>query len=257
MKNMRFSTYGGILMAGSLALGLQAQDASAWSAGGSLIGGVGRTSSAAGLKSGLNLWGGYGFKTDVGDVLLRPGLGLTLLMGSNVKGVPYNADYVAIGNQGSGWPEDPSLPGTAVKHELTGIQVLCDAIIPIFENKAKLILGLSLNSYSVKFSGGRAATFDGSGNVIDAGVYSPIDLDSAHYDVQEGSGLIRSGNPNGTKTVPGQKFGFRVGFEYTVTKNLGIQMMFQQTELGRMLSEAGQLQTIQPAWLELGVSYHF
>lgn len=237
MKNSRSIAYGALLLTAMVSTGLRAQDATGFSAGASLLTGVGHTADLAGVKSGVNVWGAYTIKTE-GGYNVRPGLAINNLIGSGVSGVAANADDLASAGEGY------NVPGSSLKHTFTSVQVFSDFVVPIFDNKANWIIGLSLSKYSVKVSGARA------------GEYSPFDLDAATRNDGSGS-VVRSGNANGTVSVPGYKFGLRVGFDYKINKQLSVQCLLQQTELGRIWGQPTQLPTLNPAWLEVGVNYHF
>jgi hypothetical protein len=84
-----------------------------------------------------------------------------------------------------------------------------------------------------------------------------VGLDHAHYDDDGNGGVVRSGDPNGSFSVPGLKFGLRIGLEYAYTKNLTGHVLFQVTELGRMVSIPSAISTVNPSWFDLGVSYRF
>jgi len=237
MKNSRFFACGALLLTAIASTGLQAQDAAGFSVGASLLTGAGHTDTLAGVKSGVNVWAGYTFKTEAG-YNFRPGIAINSLIGSGVPGVKADADDLISANS------PYTVPGSSLKHTFTSVQVFSDFVVPIFNNKANWIIGLSLSKYKVEVSGARA------------GEYSPLDLDAANRNNDSGS-VLRSGNANGTVSVPGYKFGLRLGFDYKITKQLAVQCLLQQTELGRIYGQATQLPTLNPAWLEFGVSYRF
>ncbi len=237
MKNSRTIAYGALLLTAMVTTGLQAQDTKGFSVGASLLGGVGNTYDAIDANSGFNVWAGYTVKTDMG-FSFRPGIGYNTLIGGSVLGVPTNADDLAAA--GSSY----TIPGSNLKHTLTSVQVFTDFIVPIFNNRADWIIGLSLSKYHVKVSGAQA------------GQYSPVDLDAATRDDSSGS-VLRTGDANGTVSVPGYKFGLRAGIDYKFNKQFSLQVLFQQTELGRIYGRPTQLPTLNPAWIEVGASYKF
>jgi len=61
---------------------------------------------------------------------------------------------------------------------------------------------------------------------------------------------------NSFDQVMGTKLGVRLGMEYRILPNLSASLLLQQTELGSNNNESHKL-NITPAWLELGVKYHF
>ena len=238
MKNLRSSAYAALLLA-MVSTGLQAQDAG-WGVSADLLTGAGRTNSAAGIKSGLTLSGSYTFETSNG-FNVRPGIALNYLIGSGVTGVAPNADAILDTDATGSY----TVPGSSIKHTITGVQVFGDLLIPIFDKRADWILGLSVNKYSVKVSG------------APAGAYSPIDIDAGARAYDDNGDVVRTGNANGTVSIPSYKMGFRTGFDYKINKNLAIQALLQMTELGRAISMPTQVPTLQPAWVEIGVSYKF
>jgi hypothetical protein len=235
MNKLRFSACAALLT-GAMSMGLQAQEAGP-SVGASLLTGAGRTSDVVGLKSGLTLSAAYTFETSQG-IKVRPGFSLGMLVGSGVQGVTADADDRAANNV------PYNIPGSSLKHTFNNIQLSSDILVPIFNNRANWIIGLSLNKYSVKVSGAAK------------GQYSPVDLDAATRSDATGS-VVRTGDANGTTTIPGYKFGLRAGVDYKLNSNVSLQVLFQQTEMGRIFAKQGQLPTLNPAWLEFGVNYRF
>jgi hypothetical protein len=239
MKNLRSSAYAALLLA-MASTGLMAQD-SGFGASAAYIYGTGRTESMAGVKAGLALSGHYTIATSNGyDV--RAGIGLNFLIGSGVEGVDANADAESRTNT------NYMVAGSSLKHSFTNGQAFADVVVPIFDKRGDWILGLSVNKYSVKVSGAP----DGA-----HAAYSPFDLDAATRTLDDNGNLVRSGSANGSTSVPGLKLGLRLGADYKFTKNLSAQVLFQTTELGRITSLAGQLPTMNPSWLEFGITYKF
>jgi hypothetical protein len=240
MKNLRSSAYAALLLA-LASMGLQAQD-SGFGVSAAFLTGAGRTESQAGVKSGLALAGHYTIPTSNGyDV--RAGFAANLLIGSGVEGVDATADADAAGGA------NYMVPGSSIKHQFTNIQVFGDVVVPIYDKHADWIIGLSVNKYMLKVSGAP----DGA-----HAAYSPFDLDAATRSIDPNTGaLIRTGSANGSVTIPGVKLGVRMGADYHFSKNLSAQVLFQATELGRITSLSGQLPTLNPAWLEFGVTYKF
>ena len=243
MNKTRALKTAGLLLAGVLSLA--AQD-SGWQASGALSLPVGTAHDQMGLTLGIHFTAGYEFKTESGYGF-RPGFGIGYFNGKGVTGVTADADAQINGASASGVPLDPStylVAGSSLTHKLTQIQIMMDSLIPI-TNKTKLVVGLSLNKYQVKVS------------AAPAGAYSPVGLDAAQYADDGQGGLVRSGNANGSASIPGIKFGLRLGFEHAFSKQWSGNLLFQQTELGRMVSKASALPTVNPAWLEFGFSYRF
>jgi hypothetical protein len=104
--------------------------------------------------------------------------------------------------------------------------------------KLAVVAGLSLNTYSM--------TRTGEENRTDA-----LDVDH-HFPVGDAKGV---------------KFGFRLGLDYRLDKAWSLELMLQQTELaGKDLTgdvkapdgtELVRQGAINPAWLQLGVTYRF
>ena len=249
MTNMRALKTAGMLLAGILTL--SAQD-SGWSVNGSLALPVGTAHDAMGLNLGVRVGGAYDFKTSDGYTF-RPGLIISSFRGSSVTGVQAGADNAyetAAQGQTAVDPTTVYTTGSSVKTTLMQTELVGDLVIPT-TSSINVILGLSVSKYTGNFSGGSAAT------ATSPGAYSPVDLDKATYTPDGNGGLVRSGNPNGSFSIPGLKLGIRAGIEYTFNKQLSGQLLYQQTELGRMVSDPGALNTVNPSTFEIGVVYKF
>lgn len=126
-----------------------------------------------------------------------------------------------------------SMPGkdwNGLKTSLTLLQLHGDLVLDGPGTAWHPVLGMSLNHYSM--------SRNGTENLLD-----PLDKDH-HFPVRD---------------VKGMKIGLRLGLDYTVSRNVGLELMFQQTELaGKDLTDpmvrAGG---INPAWLEFNVRYRF
>lgn len=113
-----------------------------------------------------------------------------------------------------------------------------DIFLSLGSESVRGLFGLSVNFYS--------ATFDGTENTADRG-----DVEH-HFPF---------------KNCSGAKLGYRIGFDFAVSKNVTTELLFQQTELaGSDLSEQTSLTNatpfvrrggINPSWLQFGVRYHF
>jgi len=134
-----------------------------------------------------------------------------------------------------------AMPGKerfGLKTSLTLIQLHQDLYLDTPNPKLRGLVGLSLNSYAMSTSG--------SENTLDA-----LDLDH-HFPMHD---------------VKGVKLGFRIGLDYRFSGSWSMELLLQQTELaGKNLS--GDIQApdgtplvrqggINPAWIQLGVTYHF
>jgi len=238
-----------VLLVGGLSLA--AQDTQ-WQANAGLALPVGSANSMMGLSAGLQIGGAYEIKTTSGYAF-RPGVNFTFFGNSAKSGVVSDADSIVLSNgEGTAAQAMPYNTPETVKQGLSGFQFVTDFLVPIY-GKSNFLVGLSLNKYSEKMSGGRAA---GTNGANDMGVYSPVGIDSATY-LFDGTSETRMGNPNGSASVPGVKWGIRVGFESECTKNWSYHIIFQQTELGRMTSNASALPDVNPAWFEIGATYKF
>jgi len=134
-----------------------------------------------------------------------------------------------------------SMPGKenfGLKTSLTLAQVHGDLFVKTPCPGLRALVGLSLNTYSMSRTG--------TENADDA-----LDIDH-HFPIGDAKGV---------------KFGFRLGLEYQLTPKWALELLLQQTELaGKDLSgdvkapdgtELVRQGPINPAWLQLGVTYRF
>lgn len=134
-----------------------------------------------------------------------------------------------------------SFPGkdwNGLKTSLTLVQLHGDLLLPIRSLHGYGIVGASLNSYSMSESG----TED---------TEDPTDINQ-HFPIRDAKGV---------------KMGLRLGLGFTLASHLALEATFQQTELaGKDLSgdtvapdgtELVRQGAINPAWLQLGVTYRF
>lgn len=188
-------------MLGLLALPLAAQSTN-FSAGGGLIHGLDSYKKAVNATTGLNLNVGYDTSVYKSGIPARISLGVGLMPGKEQNGL---------------------------KTSLTLVQLAGDLLIQTDVQGLQGVVGLSLNSYSAKFSG----------------YESPAASDvEHHFPFHDAKGL---------------KGGLRFGVEYAFNARWNGQALLQATELaGRqrfdpLIREGG----INPAWLEIGVRYKF
>jgi len=125
-----------------------------------------------------------------------------------------------------------ALPGkelNGLKTSLTLTQAHGDLVMGGTEGGVRLLLGLSLNAYQMSKSGTESS--------------DPMDVDH-HFPIRDASGL---------------KLGLRLGLAYAINRSWSTELLFQQTELaGKDLTDPLRRQgAINPAWLELGLRYHF
>lgn len=133
------------------------------------------------------------------------------------------------------------MPGSeryGLKTSLFLAQVHGDLFIATASPKLWAVAGLSLNTYSMSRSGTEDAD-------------DALDVDH-HFPVGDAKGV---------------KFGFRLGLDYRMSRAWSLELMLQQTELaGKDLTgdvkapdgtELVRQGPINPAWLQLGVTYRF
>lgn len=188
-------------MLGLLALPLAAQSTN-FSAGGALIYGLDSYKKAVNNTTGLTLNLGYDTSVYKSGIPARLTFGVGLMPGKERNGL---------------------------KTSLTLIQLAGDILIQTEVEGLRGIVGLSVNSYSAKFSG----------------YESPAVFDAEHhFPFRDAKGL---------------KGGVRLGLEYSFSKRWSGQALLQTTELaGRqrydpLIRQGG----INPAWLEFGARYRF
>jgi hypothetical protein len=123
----------------------------------------------------------------------------------------------------------PGKERDGLKTSLTLYQVSGDLVIQTSIPSLSGVVGVSVNSYSASFSGVESQTAD----------------DTVHHFP--------------FKNCKGIKGGLRLGLEYSFTKHLSGDLLFQQTELaGQVASDSfKRAGGINPAWLQLGLSYKF
>ncbi|MDR2697993.1 MAG: hypothetical protein LBB40_05915 [Holophagales bacterium] len=119
------------------------------------------------------------------------------------------------------------------KVSLAGLQANIDIVVPIGKTYLSLITGASVNTWFKSVSG--RDTFDPSMN----------------------------NNVSGIVDNPFGKLGFRFGLEYIMDSQFSVSALFQMTELGTDneflkggAPDRGR-QTVNPAWVQLGLSYKF
>jgi hypothetical protein len=133
-----------------------------------------------------------------------------------------------------------SMPGSewnGLKTSLTLAQLHGDLILDGPGVAWHPVLGLSVNHYGMKRTGVE--------NLGDPDVNPDGYLDHDHHFP--------------VRDVKGLKIGFRLGLDYSVSRNVELELMFQQTELaGKDLTDP-QVRAggINPAWFEFNVRYRF
>ena len=184
-----------------LALPLAAQSTT-FSAGGGLIYGLDSYKKAVNNTLGLNLNLGYDTSVYKSGIPARITFGVGLMPGKERNGL---------------------------KTSLTLFQLAGDILIQTEVQGLRGVVGLSVNSYSAKFSGYESpAVFDAEN----------------HFPFRDAKGL---------------KGGVRLGLEYSFSKRWSGQALLQATELaGRqrydpLIRQGG----INPSWLEFGARYRF
>ncbi|MFN7958864.1 MAG: hypothetical protein U0P46_11165 [Holophagaceae bacterium] len=186
---------------GLLALPLAAQSTNV-SGGAALIYGLDSYKKAVNSTAGLTLNLGYDTSVYKTDIPARVTFGVSLMPGKERNGL---------------------------KTSLTLFQLAGDILIQTEVQGLRGVVGLSVNSYSAKFSG----------------LESPAVFDAEHhFPFRDAKGL---------------KGGVRLGLEYVFSKRWSGQVLLQATELaGRqrydpLIRQGG----INPAWLEFGARYRF
>jgi hypothetical protein len=188
--------------------------------GGGLLGALDSTKTVTHSTLGFNVTGGADFRAADGTYGFRPGVAIYVLPGSTQDGV---------------------------KTSLTNFQVYGDVV---FDSGIK----------NLSFSGGLSVQRWYYKTTADAGVVSPLGFDDKGF-------------------LNGTKLGLRLGVEYRFSKSFTAELLFQQTELGSKDGDAkgnvyssngnfppptpaqeGALingTNTNPAWLQVGVKYHF
>jgi hypothetical protein len=195
-----------------------AGDGPTWNLGGALINQLDSAKAITNSSMGFSVTGAADWKTGQ-DYIIRTGLGLNFLPGST-------------------W-NDPGWSYDGVKTSLTGVQLFGDLHIPTGMKDLHLVAGLSLQQWRFNTSKPAAST-------------SPI---------QNTSSDPTSG------TIQGPKFGMRLGLDWRFNAKWSGEFLIQQTELGnwnqsdvaRGYKEKGVefLTNENPAWIQVGVRYHF
>ena len=186
---------------GLLALPLAAQSTH-FSAGGALILGLDSYKKAVNNSTGLTLNLGYDTELYKSGVPARVTFGVGLMPGKELNGL---------------------------KTSLTLFQLAGDLLVNTEVQGLRGVIGLSVNSYSARFSGQESP--------------SVYDVDH-HFPFRDAKGI---------------KGGLRLGLEYTFSPRWTGQALLQTTELaGRqrydpLIRRGG----INPAWLEFGMRYQF
>lgn len=186
---------------GLLALPALAQS-SPFTVGGSLIYGLDSYKKAVNANTGLTLNAGYDATLLKSGVPARVSFGISLMPGKELNGL---------------------------KTSLTLYQLAGDILVDTGISDLRGIIGLSVNSYTAKFSGYESPSVN--------------DVDH-HFPFRDAKGL---------------KGGLRFGLEYAFNRGWSGQALLQTTELaGRqrydpLIRRGG----INPAWFEFGVRYRF
>ncbi len=187
------------------------------SLGGSAILALDGLKKATNNSFGVSFTGGYETTFYKSDVPLRLSASLALMPGSETS---YNLKSGTLTASGS------------LKTSLTLLQASGDVLITTSNPALRGIAGLSISSYSLTTNGTEEIRpeFDG---------YA-----SAHHPVKDAKGL---------------KVGLRFGLEYRFSDKLSGEVLFQQTELAGKQKFDAQTRVggVNPAWLEVGVRYHF
>jgi opacity protein-like surface antigen len=188
--------------------------------GGGLLGALDSTKTITHNSLGFNITGGTEVRSSDGTYGFRPGVAVYFLPGSEKEGV---------------------------KTSLNNFQIYGDIVFDSGIKNLAFTAGLSVQRWYYKTTAA-------------AGIVSPLQLDDKGF-------------------LNGTKLGLRLGVEYRVNKNISAELLFQQTDFGSKDGEAkgnvystngnfppptpaqeGTLisgSNATPAWIQMGVKYHF
>ena len=123
----------------------------------------------------------------------------------------------------------PGKETNGLKTSLTVLQLSGDILIETPFEGLRGVVGLSLNKYTAKYNGAESQ--------------SAFDVDH-HFPFHD---------------VDGIKGGIRLGFDYSLTKQVSCEALLQSTELaGRQRNDALiRKGAINPGWLQIGARYKF
>lgn len=125
------------------------------------------------------------------------------------------------------------------KTSLQNAQLLADLVVPV-KGPLAFITGVTLNAWRQNTTGTWTKTY----------------ADTDYVYQYEGKGTSTVHRPFG-------KFGFRLGFEYTVSAKLAVSAILQQAELGtdnELVKDGDEYNggtLVNPSWIQLGVRYSF
>jgi len=190
------------ILTGVLALPLAAASPTGLSVGGGLILGLDSYKKVVNNTTGFTLNAGWETQLLKSGVPARVGLGVATMPGKELNGL---------------------------KTSLTLVQLTGDLLLDTPSPKVHGIFGLSLNSYTAKFSG------EESSSIFDADHHFPF------HDVK------------------GLKGGLRLGLEYVQDRHLAFEAILQVTELaGRQRNDTLiRRGAVNPGWIQLGARYTF
>jgi len=229
-----------LTLGAALVLGgtLHAQDTSRWSVSASV--GLGTDSLDSITKSGTGWWSIGAYNLD---------FGYTGMIADS--GVPFRAsigiNYLPSGRErlGASWTLNDTQP---IMNTLTGYYIAGDMFVPtrIIDN-LQLVLGISVNQWSL---------FQKNG-------YDEVPNPATGQNT-----LVRALGKKETYSVPGIKFGGRIGLEYKISDKLAFDVLFQLIEVGQDRSHFIQFyesdtpfitgaKPWNPSWLQFGVKYSF
>jgi hypothetical protein len=147
--------------------------------------------------------------------------------------VGYDFNFYHTDIFGRGTLSFATMPGgedNGLKTSLSSVQLAGDVFLPTAIQNLHGVVGVSINYYSASFSGTES--------------WDPNDVEH-HF---------------AFKDIEGLKLGYRLGLEYSFSKSLSGEILMQQTELaGHTIAGDTFIRRggINPAWLQLGVHYHF
>lgn len=237
-------------LVGLLALPLAAQESGFGLKGGVILG-LDSLKKATNGTTGFTLGADYRTHITGTEIPARIGLSLSSMPGKTTGGP---TAYSWVWNDGTDdHHEEGVIPSSALKTSLTLAQLHGDVFITTPLPELQAFVGLSLNSYSAKKSGNEVPGVPAQGlGQTDESYEAQI---SAFHEAT----TLDAKNHFAVRDAKGLKLGLRLGLTYAFSKHMSAELLLQQTELsGKDLEDPLVRQAgINPAWVELGIRWHF
>ena len=237
-------------LVGLLALPLVAQDSGFGIKGGAILG-LNSLKKATNGTAGLTL--GLDYRTHITGTQIPARIGISLSsMPGKTTGGP--TAYSWVWNDGTDdHHEEGIIPSSALKTSLTLAQLHGDIFITTAIPELQAFVGLSLNSYSAKKTGTEVP-----GVPAQAAGQSDESYEAQVSAFHEAT-MLDGKNHFAVRDAKGLKLGLRLGVSYSFSKHMSAELLLQQTELsGKDLEDPLVRQGgINPAWIEVGVRWHF